>query len=101
MSQNLDKPSGIIFVCNNTTKEECLQRQIFGLPDVYLEMVKMITPGMHLFLFNSSTRELTGGFTAASHGGYALCSSAFRGDFPAQVKIKIMVASLPSITEDK
>eukprot|EP00897_Mesotaenium_endlicherianum_P004875 jgi/Mesen1/4415/ME000225S03405 len=59
----LDEPlGGYIFVCNNDTMEEDLQRDLFGLPQKYQNSVRGIQTGMPLFLYNYTTRELHGIF---------------------------------------
>ncbi|KAK3258017.1 hypothetical protein CYMTET_32918 [Cymbomonas tetramitiformis] len=77
--------AGYIFGCNHATKNEVMSRELFGLPAVHSDLVHHIYPGMALFLFNYSTRELHGVFEAASHGGMHLDRDAFGGRFPAQV----------------
>lgn len=48
--------AGFIFGCTNRTENECLQRQLFGLPGGNVQDVKMIAPGTPLFLFNYEDR---------------------------------------------
>ncbi|KAF9616412.1 hypothetical protein IFM89_029666 [Coptis chinensis] len=85
---------GYIFVCNNDTMQENLQRQLFGLPPRYRDSVRVITPGLPLFLYNYSNHQLHGVFEASSFGGANIDPTAW-GDkkcpgesrFPAQVKV--------------
>ncbi|KAA8520969.1 hypothetical protein F0562_011642 [Nyssa sinensis] len=85
---------GYIFVCNNDTMEENLQRQLFGLPPRYRDSVRAITPGLPLFLYNYSTHQLHGIFEAASFGGTNIDPNAWEDKknpnesrFPAQVRV--------------
>ncbi len=85
---------GYIFVCNNDTMQENLQRQLFGLPPRYRDSVRQITPGLPLFLYNYSTHQLHGVFEAASFGGTNIDPSAWEDKknpgesrFPAQVRV--------------
>ncbi|XP_020674339.2 B2 protein-like, partial [Dendrobium catenatum] len=83
---------GYIFVCNNDTMQENLERQLFGLPSRYRDSVRAITPGLPLFLYNYSTHQLYGIFEAASFGGTNIDPLAWEDKkksgesrFPAQV----------------
>ncbi|XAR70156.1 hypothetical protein NMG60_11026926 [Bertholletia excelsa] len=85
---------GYIFVCNNDTMQENLQRQLFGLPPRYRDSVRAITPGLPIFLYNYSTHQLHGIFEAASFGGTNIDPTAWEDKkkpgesrFPAQVRI--------------
>ncbi|XP_030540290.1 DCD domain-containing protein NRP-B-like isoform X2 [Rhodamnia argentea] len=85
---------GYIFVCNNDTMQENLQRQLFGLPPRYRDSVRQITPGLPLFLYNYSTHQLHGIFEAASFGGANIDPAAWEDKkcpgesrFPAQVRV--------------
>ncbi|KAI0492552.1 hypothetical protein KFK09_026825 [Dendrobium nobile] len=85
---------GYIFVCNNDTMQENLERQLFGLPSRYRDSVRAITPGLPLFLYNYSTHQLYGIFEAASFGGTNIDPLAWEDKkksgesrFPAQVRV--------------
>ncbi|KAL3499004.1 hypothetical protein ACH5RR_041736 [Cinchona calisaya] len=85
---------GYIFVCNNDTMQENLQRELFGLPPRYRDSVRAITPGLPLFLYNYSTHQLHGIFEAASFGGTNIDPLAWEDKknpgesrFPAQVRV--------------
>ncbi|KAM0036107.1 B2 protein [Helianthus debilis subsp. tardiflorus] len=74
--------------------QENLQRQLFGLLPRYQDSVRQITPGLPLFLYNYSTRQLHGVFEAASFGGTNIDPSAWEDKknpgesrFPAQVRV--------------
>ncbi|CAA7021559.1 unnamed protein product [Microthlaspi erraticum] len=84
---------GAIFMSNNSTRKECLRRELFGLPNWQAGFVKQVKAGMLLFLFEFESRELHGVFQACSDGAIniepdAFCSSGKQ--FPAQVKFTEM-----------
>ena len=83
----LSKPCGFVFLCNAKTENECLQRQLFGLPSNHQLMVSRITAGSFLFLFNTGSRKLSGVHLAASDGAVDLEPDAWGGKFPAQVRV--------------
>ncbi|XP_019436138.1 PREDICTED: B2 protein-like [Lupinus angustifolius] len=85
---------GYIFVCNNETMQENLERKLFGLPPRYRDSVRAITPGMPLFLYNFTTHKLHGIFEAAGFGGTNIDPTAWEDKrnpgescFPAQVRV--------------
>eukprot|EP00850_Spirogloea_muscicola_P010661 SM000063S20051 [mRNA] locus=s63:532722:538762:+ [translate_table: standard] len=65
--------------------EQDVQRSIFGLPHRFLESVRRIQPGMPLFLYNYTTRNLHGVFEATSEGGFNLDPHAW--DAPDKVDL--------------
>ncbi|KAL5229543.1 hypothetical protein ABZP36_028319 [Zizania latifolia] len=84
---------GVIFGCKHNTIQECLKKQLFGLPSVHYSYVRNVKPGLPLFLFNYSDRRLHGIFEAASPGQMCIDPYAWSHDgslrtsFPAQVRI--------------
>ncbi|KAG8067284.1 hypothetical protein GUJ93_ZPchr0005g14770 [Zizania palustris] len=84
---------GVIFGCKHNTIQECLEKQLFGLPTVHYSYVRNVKPGLPLFLFNYSDRRLHGIFEAASPGQMCIDSYAWNNDgslrtpFPSQVRI--------------
>ena len=59
---------GFIFFCNNETFDENIARGVFGLVARWQLVVKEIKPGLPLFLYNYSNKEMHGGFVASSVG---------------------------------
>ncbi|KAL8214788.1 hypothetical protein R6Q57_004237 [Mikania cordata] len=106
-TRNLGKSQlgSVIFGAANTTINECLSKQLFGLPKEHLEYVEKIVPGLPLFLFNYTDRKLHGVFEAASHGQrdidpYAwTCEGKQKSPFPAQVQVRVQSARQP-LTEN-
>ncbi|RZC73321.1 hypothetical protein C5167_048802 [Papaver somniferum] len=74
---------GVIFGCTRHTMKECLSNQIFGLPGVHFSYIKNIEPGLPLFLFNYTDKQLLGIYEAAikNQDGHE------RTQYPAQVRI--------------
>ncbi|KAL3737456.1 hypothetical protein ACJRO7_026254 [Eucalyptus globulus] len=75
---------------NASTKEECLEKRLFGLPHSHVDFVRRVKAGMILFLFEYEQRELHGVFEAASNGEVDIISSAYASSgkqFPAQVQV--------------
>ncbi|KAM7264057.1 hypothetical protein ACFE04_001740 [Oxalis oulophora] len=106
--RNLSKNhlGGVIFGCTNLTIEECLSKQLFGLPGQHLSYVKNIGPGLPLFLFNYSNRKLYGVFEAACSGKLNInpygwtSDGAAKTQYPAQVQIRIRLQCQPLVEEE-
>eukprot|EP00249_Psilotum_nudum_P019441 c27254_g1_i1 orf=474-2060(-) len=97
-----EPPAGVIFMCSNVTRVDCFKYKVFGMPSAHKELVERIVPGTRLFLFDISSKELSGIFEAVSHGGLNLEPDAFeniKGAYPAQVRFDMQMQCLP-IPED-
>jgi hypothetical protein len=77
--------AGVIFMSSSSTREQCFQAGVFGLPIEYESFVYNIRKGMPLFLFDHNLRKLYGVFEAASSGGLNIIRDAFQRAYPAQV----------------
>ncbi|KAF2306483.1 hypothetical protein GH714_018467 [Hevea brasiliensis] len=102
-ARNLKKSQlgGVIFGCKNNTMNECLSKQLFGLPATHISYVKNIDPGLPLFLFNYSDRKLHGIFEAAGSGQMNIdpygwtAGGSQRTQYPAQVQICVRLQCHP------
>ncbi|CAL0324667.1 unnamed protein product [Lupinus luteus] len=97
---------GVIFGCKNSTIQECLSKQLFGLPAQHFWYVKDIDRGLPLFLFNYSDRKLHGIFEAAGKGQMYIDPYAWTTDcteitkYPAQVQMRVRL-QCQTLPEDK
>lgn len=79
---------GYIFLCNNTTASECLDKKVFGAKDsVWQDFISRIQIGSPCFLWNYQKQELYGIFRAVSFPYYDRERRNFNGNYPAQVKV--------------
>lgn len=101
--RNLKKSQlgGVVFGCTNKTMQECLNKQLFGLPSQHFSYVKNIDSGLPLFLFNYIEKKLYGIFEAASRGqmnidpyGWTRDGSE-RTQYPAQVQVRVRLQCQP------
>ena len=96
---------GAVFGCTWKTKDECMSRQLLGLPagKQHTAMIDRIAPRKTaLFLFNYSKREMYGVFESQEPGGMNLVPEAWRdaggfrsgkagadaSPFPTQIRFK-------------
>ncbi|CAD7695642.1 unnamed protein product, partial [Ostreobium quekettii] len=89
--------AGAIFGCTQTTVGECLRRGLFGLPAEKKRLVMAVKPGMKLFLFNHTKRELLGVFEAITSGN-TFDPVAFKRQCPWQVRVR-RIADCPPLSE--
>ncbi|KAL2621380.1 hypothetical protein R1flu_001585 [Riccia fluitans] len=97
VNQRWENPDigSVIFGCSDITFEECLERNLFGLPGPHFSYVRAIRRGMLVFLFNYSNRKLYGVFVAVTAGEqnidpYAWTDGALsKTRFPAQVRVTL------------
>ncbi|XP_021735657.1 uncharacterized protein LOC110702258 [Chenopodium quinoa] len=77
-------------MASNSTRKECFEREIFGLPSEYADFVMKVKNGMLLFLFDFQDRLLYGVFEATSDGAMNIVPDAYKSTsnrkFPAQVR---------------
>jgi len=87
--ETVTKPSiGYIFLCNNRTERECLEKKLFGSPKSEWNRVSQVKEGDILFLLNYQSNRLHGVFEAVGDGKMEIEPYAFDGRFPAQVKVR-------------
>lgn len=75
-----------MFLCDQTTESECLQKQIVGTTQQNAVWCLNIQAGDDIYLFNFNTGVVRGPYKAIS---IADCHepTAWRGKFPVQVRI--------------
>ncbi|XP_042015981.1 kelch-like protein 3 [Salvia splendens] len=96
-ARNLSKNQlgSVIFGCTKQTMDECLTKQLFGLPAPHFSYVKNIEPGLPLFLFNYSERKLHGIYEAVGSGKMNIDPYAWTIDgsertrYQAQVQVRL------------
>ena len=97
-AQGQARPHGFVFMCSDSTQDECLRKGLFGGPAKDLKPMSDIVPLLNdpttqrepptpLFLFNFSKRQMTGVFFATSLPALNVVKEAWGGKFPAQVRI--------------
>lgn len=93
--------NAFVFHCNAHTREECLERGLFGCPSggQYGPHSKA-KKGDLLFLADFSAWTVTGIFTAKSDAGLNLDKNAWNGRFPWQIKVDTR-AELRTVHIDK
>ena len=76
-------------MANNSTREECFKREIFGFPYDHADFVMGVKTGMLLFLYDFEDKKLYGVFEADSDGAMNIIPNAYSSishqKFPAQV----------------
>ena len=79
-----------IMLCNWQTEQECLERNLFGDKAKRLEDLDEIKPGDIGLLLNYDRDELIGVFRACSEAQLHIEPDAWKGKFPAQVKVELI-----------
>ena len=75
-------------LCDDSTEEECLSRNLFGDMARRLENLDEIEPGDIGFLLNINRDELIGIFWACSEAELHIEPDAWNGRFAAQVRVE-------------
>ena len=75
-------------LCDDSTEEECLRRNLFGDMARRLENLDEIEPGDMGFLLNINRDELIGVFRACSDAQLHIEPKAWKGKFAAQVRVE-------------
>jgi len=87
-----------IMLCDDSTEEECLRRNLFGDMARRLENLDEIESGDIGFLLNINRDELIGIFRACSEPQLHIEPDAWDGRFAAQVRVEL-VGELERITD--
>jgi len=79
-----------IMLCDDSTEEECLSRNLFGDMARRLENLDEIQSGDMGFLLNINRDELVGVFRACSEPQLHIEPDAWNGKFAAQVRVELI-----------
>ena len=82
------KHKGYIFLCNDNTESECLDKNLFGGTEKYGPRVRGISTGDQVYLYNRDKSVLHGIFTATSQPNLEIDPNAWNGAFPYQIRVK-------------
>ena len=77
-----------IMLANTLTEQECIDRNLFGDKAKRLDCLEEIKPGDIGFLLNIDRDELIGVFRACSEAQLHIEPKAWKGKFPAQVRVE-------------
>ena len=77
-----------IMLANTLTEQECIDRNLFGDKAKRLHCLEEIKPGDIGFLLNIDRDELIGVFRACSEAQLHIDPKAWKGKFPAQVRVE-------------
>ena len=86
-------PAGFLFLCNNVTFKECIDRKLFGLPTKDMQSMRTIGPSTKLFLYNTQANVLHGCFQCACQAELNLEPGAWTPNgkgktrFAAQIRV--------------
>jgi len=88
MKKNI--PACFFMLCTNDTEKECLEKKLFGDREWCFRFLKSIKKGDLGFLLNVSQDQLLGIFMAEGPAQLRIDPDAWNGEFPAQVKVKLI-----------
>ena len=88
----------LIMLANTLTEQECIDRNLFGDKAKRLDCLEEIKPGDIGFLLNIDRDELIGVFRACSEAQLHIDPKAWKGKFPAQVRVEL-IGQLKRITD--
>lgn len=84
---NSDKNT-YIFLCSNSTEDDCFNKMLFGGGISYRSKVKHVQIGDNLILYNYDSKTFYGFFEAISESAMNIDTEAWSGQYPWQVKVK-------------
>ena len=82
--------SCFFMLCNDKTEEECIEKGLLGDREWCMPKLKTMRKGDIGFLFNLKSDQLIGIFEAEGPPQLNLDPEAWSGQFPAQVKVKLI-----------
>jgi len=85
-----NKEQGYVFLCSNSTMQECQTLKVLASPDSELsQMKRCIKPGTKIFLLNFQSLKLIGPFVAVGNPDRAIVPGAFGGRYNAHVRVAV------------
>lgn len=84
-------------LCLKATQRECIDRKLFGEVERTSALIKDLKSGDIGFLYNIDTNTLIGPFEAVSEPGLNLEPQAWKGKYPAQIRVKPYMRHLKQI----
>ncbi len=84
----LKSPAAYIFLCRDTTHDECLEKNLFGGQKDYYKQTGEISEEVPLFLYNFSAHLLEGVFISTSKADWNVVPEAWKGKYPWQIRCK-------------
>ena len=85
---------GFILACTNKSEKVCLEKLIFCTNKAYGNKILAIKKEDYVFLYNTETDVLFGGFVANDDGFFDKNTEIFNGKYPYQVKVKFFAARI-------
>ena len=79
-----------IMLADTLTEQECIDRNLFGDKARRIDDLDEIKPGDIGFLLNIDRDELVGVFRACTEVQLGIESDAWKGKFPAQVRVELI-----------
>lgn len=81
-------PVAYIFLCRDSTHDECLVKNLFGGKQDYRDQTGDIKEGVPVFLYNFSSSLLEGSFISTSQASFGIIPEAWKGKYPWQIRVK-------------
>ena len=89
-TSNMPSPTkGWVFLCNDSTEEECFRRRLVGSPEKYLPRFATLKAGDPVLLYNYEAGRLVGHFTATSEVKLDLAKDEWGQRYRAQVPLTL------------
>jgi hypothetical protein len=79
-------PAAYIFLCRDSTHDECLEKKLFGGQESYYKQTGEIAEGVLLFLYNFSANLLEGPFISTSKANWNIIPEAWKGKYSWQIR---------------
>ena len=91
---------GFILACTNKSEKTCLEKLVFCTNKAYGNKVLAIKKSDYVFLYNTETDVLFGGFVANDDGFFDKNTKIFDGKYPYQVRVKLVSGLNPFVLHE-